>query len=372
MKRPGWLRGGANTDAESHDEGGKGSGDRESTAPTSSERAQRERLARARRERALRARADLAAKAKAEGGKATELNSKTEREPRRPGRNREERPGGKPRRGATGSRRDRSMGIRKSVGVALKQGAGETQKRAQKAAPGLAKRALAILVVVFGVFFDLLAFVLNVAIAIGRFLIGPVRTALSRARQVLDAASRALTPARALTLAVAGGIVLLAVSQFSDYRSIAIGNDNYAGDIQTVAPAPEVDRKEAGSAHSYVLVPIAVLCLPLLLLALRGRWRLCRVIALAGAAAIVVGLVIDRPAGLDVGERALAYQDARASLLGGFYAQLFAGLLLVASSLMLSRELRLAGAVKPVRSTHSSQARRRLRRRDPSAEGAGA
>ena len=121
-----------------------------------------------------------------------------------------------------------------------------------------------------------------------------------------DAASRIATPTRVLALVVAGAAVLLALSQYADYRSISIGNDAYSG-VQTVAPPPETGRLPTGDAHSYVFVPIAILCLLSLAGALTGRWRLCRLITIAGVAAIVVAVLVDRPAGLDTGDAAFAF-----------------------------------------------------------------
>ena len=95
---------------------------------------------------------------------------------------------------------------------------------------------------------------------------------------------------------------------------------------------------------------MALICLALLFAAVRGRrWQLCRLIALGGVAAIAVGLIIDRPAGLDPGDLDVVYTGVKANLLGGFYAQLFAGLLLAASALLLGREIRLAGDAAPAR-----------------------
>ena len=45
---------------------------------------------------------------------------------------------------------------------------------------------------------------------------------------------RALTPVRVLAAVVAGAAVLLALSQFADYRGVSIGTDAYA-EVATVA-----------------------------------------------------------------------------------------------------------------------------------------
>ncbi len=191
-----------------------------------------------------------------------------------------------------------------------------------------------------------------------------------RLRRWTDAASRIATPTRVLALVVAGAAILLALSQYADYRSISIGNDAYSG-VQTVAPAPETARLPTGDAHSYVFVPIGIVCLLLLGGALTGRWRLCRLISLAGVAAIVVAIVVDRPAGLDTGDTALAFEGVKATLLGGFYAQIAAGVLLIGSSSLLGRELRLAGATERAKPDRGRKRRERRRTVPPSADTGG-
>jgi len=214
----------------------------------------------------------------------------------------------------------------------------------------LGKQFLGAAGVGFAIFFDLLGLVLNLVLAVWALVAQPLREGAGFLKRVADTASGALTPVRALSAVVTGAAILLALSQFADYRGVSIGADAYA-EVATVAPAPERERSETGSAHGYAMVPVAIVSLVLLLAAVSGRrWQLCRLIALGGVAAVVVALLIDRPAGQDPGEAAIAYQGVRASLLGGFYAQLFAGVLLAASALLLGRELRLAEAGSPARS----------------------
>ena len=59
----------------------------------------------------------------------------------------------------------------------------------------------------------------------------------------------------------------LVVSQFVDYRGVEIGQPGYAG-LPAVAAPPTVDVKTAGQAHSYLLVPLALLAA-----VARRRWR---------------------------------------------------------------------------------------------------
>ncbi len=280
------------------------------------------------------------------------------------------------RRGRGRARRDRpSAGKRVRAGAAafaaaLKRGAIGTRRWAGANGPKVGRMVLAGLGAVFALFFEVLGFVLNLAIAAWRIVARPVGAVLGTLDRAARSVSRRLTPARALTVVVAGAAILLALSQYADYRSISIGNGAYA-DVQSLAPAPETGRVQTGDPHSYVFVPVAIACLLLLAVAtVGGRWRACRLIALAGFAAIVVALLVDRPAGLDPGDAALAFEGVKAKLIGGFYAQIAAGVLLIGSSSLLARELRLAGAAKRV-PAHSPEreAKPKLRRRTAGTEG---
>ncbi len=184
---------------------------------------------------------------------------------------------------------------------------------------------------------------------------GPLGRISSGLGRVLHAASAWLTPSRGLLIAAIGCAVLLGLSQFADYRGVVIGIDDYAG-VESVAPAPEVDRAELGSAHSYLMIPVAVVVIALLALASRrGRWQLCRLAALVGVAVIAVSIFIDRPAGLDEGDLANSFSGVEAQILGGWWVQLFAAIGLTLTSLMLAGELRRAGAPTRRRSSRRSR-----------------
>ncbi|MGI8727710.1 MAG: hypothetical protein ACR2K6_08550, partial [Solirubrobacterales bacterium] len=149
------------------------------------------------------------------------------------------------------------------------------------------------------------------------------------------------TPARGLIVAAIGCALLLGLSQFVDYRGVSVGGAEFTGDTGTVAPPPEVDRREAGEPHSYAFVPVAVVTVAILALAYaRRRWQLTRVAALIGVAAVAVSVFIDRPQGLDEGVVSRDFAGAEAQLLAGFWAQLFAGLGLAGTALLLGQELR--------------------------------
>ncbi len=146
-------------------------------------------------------------------------------------------------------------------------------------------------------------------------------TALIR---VATAASRVLTPQRALGAVVIGAGLLLVVSQFIDYRGVEIGQPGYAG-LGGVARPPTVDVRAAGEAHAYLLVPIGLLAAILGALgAVRARPRLGLLVAALGLVSIAVVLLVDRPAGLDAGAQASRFAGTTAVLDDGFYAELAA------------------------------------------------
>ncbi len=170
----------------------------------------------------------------------------------------------------------------------------------------------------------------------------PLLGLASLGRRGLSRLSVALTPLRAAIAATALAAILLGVSQFVDYRGVAVGVPEYAAyaDAEIVAPAPEVDRQPAGSAHAYLLVPVAVAALALLFGVARGRWQLGRVVSLLGVLAIAIALVVDVPAGLDESAQSVAYAGVEAHLIEGFWVQLFSAAVLVFGGLLVSRYAR--------------------------------
>jgi hypothetical protein len=175
-----------------------------------------------------------------------------------------------------------------------------------------------------------------------------VRPILVAALRLLGRAERAaerwLTPRRAVAAVCLAALVVLAVSQWSDYREISVGNSAYTGGVQDVAPAPDVATDRAGDAHAWVMIPIAVVGLGLVVAALAGRWRAGRLLAGLGVAVIAISLLIDMPKGLDEGSAAVAYKGAKASLLEGFWLQIACGAAMICCGLLLSRFCRPATA----------------------------
>lgn len=243
-------------------------------------------------------------------------------------------------------------------------------ERGERKPPGTLERAFTQVLAILGALLVGVARLVHAAIK----ALGPPTASLRRRLAAWIATlSRIVTPVRGLLLAAIGCALLLALSQFVDYRGISIGADAYDPGVSAVAPAPEVERAELGTAHGYAMVPVAALAVLALAFAVRtGRWQLCRLAVLLGIVAIVVAIVIDRPAGLDEGDLEQSFTGVEAKLLGGFWMQIFAGAGLAVTSFLLSGEIKRSGA------RHKRGARRRAaskpgkRSTAPKAEGAGA
>jgi hypothetical protein len=164
--------------------------------------------------------------------------------------------------------------------------------------------------------------------------LGPVLAGLGELIQ------RHVTPANTLMAVGLGFAVALAVSQFVDYKGIAVGEPLYQGDAANVAPVPLTEVKQTGSAHYYALLPLALAAMVMIVLTRRGRWRFGRLVGLIGAIGIAVTLLIDRPEALDAGPLADAYAGSEAKLLDGYYAQLVASIGLLLSGPLLGAQVR--------------------------------
>jgi hypothetical protein len=176
-------------------------------------------------------------------------------------------------------------------------------------------------------------------LAVWRTILPVIRAARSGAATTLRVAEREITPARGLAAIAAVALVTVAVTEFADYRAVSIGAPDYSGK-ELVAPAPRVDERTAGSAHSNLLLPLALVGGVILALSVRGRWQLARLLSVIGVIVIAVSLLNDLPKGLDEGGTALEYEGAEANLLGPFWAQLGAGAVLACCGLLLAPRLR--------------------------------
>jgi len=173
--------------------------------------------------------------------------------------------------------------------------------------------------------------------------------------RLFTVAEREVTPRRAALAVAAVAAVALVGSQFADYRSVAIGTDEYIG-VDEVAPAPEVEEltDSAGSAHAWLGIPLGLAALLAVALCARGSRRAAWWLAPIGLLTIALSLIVDMPKGLDEGDAAVAYQGAEASLLGGFWVQLACGALLVALAPLI------AGLVRTAEDGQAPAPRRRL------------
>jgi hypothetical protein len=172
-------------------------------------------------------------------------------------------------------------------------------------------------------------------------------------------ASALLTPARGICLLILGSAVCLVVSQFVTYSSVEIGQSAYAG--LTSATPPTVGAESAGEAHSYVLIPLALIAAIVATMMSRTERRgLSRIVVALGLLCIALILIIDLPAGLDAGAQSSRFSGATAVLESGFYAELAAAAgLLIGGLLYYARPCRI-----PINlSGRAASARRRRRRR---------
>lgn len=158
-------------------------------------------------------------------------------------------------------------------------------------------------------------------------------------------ASRTLTPIRIGTFSCLIAAGLLIGSQFLDYRGVAVGEALYKGQIAVDAPAPITATAVTGDAHFWVMIPIALIAALVSIASLRsGNQRLGVLVCALGLIAAGIALAVDLPKGLDP-VSALPYSDATTRLLGGFWAELFAGVALIVSGGVLAR----GNTVKPSR-----------------------
>ena len=68
---------------------------------------------------------------------------------------------------------------------------------------------------------------------------------------------RVVTPLRTAAFVGVAAAVALGASQFADYRGVAVDASAYAGELGATAPVPITDKEAAGSAHLWILLPLA-------------------------------------------------------------------------------------------------------------------
>ena len=110
---------------------------------------------------------------------------------------------------------------------------------------------------------------------------------------------------------------------------------NYAGEVGSVAPAPITGTETAGSAHLWVLIPIAAAAVLLVVATYRGQTRSAGAVVICGLLGLAVALAIDLPQGLDAGRQGLAFSGAQAELLQGFWAEIACSVVLMLCGALL-------------------------------------
>ena len=146
---------------------------------------------------------------------------------------------------------------------------------------------------------------------------------------------RYVTPRATVGVVGAAAAILLGVSQFADYHGVAVDTADYAGDIGRVAPAPITAQETAGSAHVWILLPIAALALLMVWGAYRGSRRYAAGMVICGIFGLGVALAVDLPQGLETGRAGLAFIGVEAQLLGGFWVEVFSSATLILCGCLL-------------------------------------
>jgi hypothetical protein len=184
-------------------------------------------------------------------------------------------------------------------------------------------RALLFVVQLLGAF---IALVLEV----GQIVIRAVGGVLTSAGLLLiEATRRHVTPRSTVAFVGVCAAIGLAVSQFFDYHGVAVDAPDYAGQIGAIAPVPITDRHTAGSAHLWILLPVAGIGALLMIAAYRGRPRLAAGVVACGVVGLAVAIGIDLPQGLEVGRPGLAFTGTQAKLLEGFWAEVASSAVLI-------------------------------------------
>ena len=227
----------------------------------------------------------------------------------------------------------RAVRPEQSLGVRLRGAADETGRRLSPLATPVAAffsligrpvaRALLFVVQLLG---TLIAGVL----AVGQVVIRWISAALvSAAFIVVEAVRRHVNPRSTVAFVGICAAVGLGVSQFFDYHGVAVDAPDYAGEIGAVAPVPMTDQQTAGSAHLWLLLPVAGAAALLMIAAYRGRPRLAAGVAACGVIGLAVAIAVDLPQGLEVGRSGLAFNGTEAKLLEGFWAEVACSAVLI-------------------------------------------
>ncbi|HEY3192637.1 MAG TPA: hypothetical protein VGJ61_07625 [Solirubrobacterales bacterium] len=144
-----------------------------------------------------------------------------------------------------------------------------------------------------------------------------------------DLVRRNVRPLPTVAFVGIAAAVGLGASQFFDYHGVEVDAPGYAGKLGAEVPAPMTATETAGSAHLWILLPLAAVALLLIVATARGRPRLAGAVSVCGVLGIAVALAIDLPQGLDAGRAGLAFSGAKAELLQGFWAEVASSAVLI-------------------------------------------
>lgn len=225
------------------------------------------------------------------------------------------------------------------VRVRLRGGALETRRRLRPVFAPVARLLSAIAPLVTGS----LLFAVRLVAAVPLLLLAAAQAAIGwSATRGMDAAlasgevlRRVVTPLRTAAFVGVAAAVALGASQFADYRGVAVDASAYAGELGATVPVPITDKEAAGSAHLWILLPLAAVALCLVLAAYR-RPRLAAAVAICGMLGLAVAIAIDLPQGLDSGRAGIAFSGSEARLLEGFWAEVSASAALMLSGALLA------------------------------------
>jgi hypothetical protein len=172
-----------------------------------------------------------------------------------------------------------------------------------------------------------------------------------------------VTPLSTVAFVGIAAAVGLGVSQFFDFHGVAVDAPEYAGEVGSVANVPIVGTETAGSAHLWVLIPVAVAAIVLIVAAYRGQSRFAGGVFLCGLLGLAIALAIDLPQGLDAGRPGLAFSGSQAQLLQGFWAEVACSAVLMLCGGLLALYSRDVAATRRGRS-RSATRRGRASRKD--------
>jgi hypothetical protein len=172
----------------------------------------------------------------------------------------------------------------------------------------------------------LIALILEIATLVIRWIAARL---IDAAILMGDLLRRNVSPLPTVAFVGIAAAVGLGVSQFFDYHGVAVDAPAYAGSIGRTAPVPITGRETAGSAHLWILIPVAVAAVVLIFGAARGLRRLAGGVAICGLLGLAVALAIDLPQGLEAGRAGLAFSGAEAVLLQGFWAEVACSVVLM-------------------------------------------